>query len=366
MKPGSSLHPLGWWLWAIGVGAAALQTTNLALLLLLAAEAAYIGAVFVQGRSSREMMSAIGRLAVFVIVIRLVVQILFGQRLPGTEAFALPSIPLPSWAAGVSIGGPVTWQSLEGALESGIQLAVVLECFSLANALAHPYRLLRVLPAVLYETGLVVSVALAFTPELVQRLTDVKEARRLRGRPTRGLSGVRHMAVPVLEGGLQRSLELAAAMDARGFGRAPVKDVRTARRRTTVLGLSLAMLILGSMAIGGLGVGRGIGLVMLALGGGGVAMVFRDGERHSQRTRYRPDRFGLAEWLVSLSGVTAGIGFLLAAHFEGGTHPLLGALALPPLPLLALGACLVALLPVVLLRRGPEVRRGLESEAMAR
>ena len=366
MKPGSTLHPLAWWLWAIGVGAAALQTTNLALLALLAAEAAYVGALYVEGRSSREMISAVARLAVFVVLLRLVVQIVFGQRLPGTEAFALPSIPLPSWAAGVSIGGVVTWQSLEGALEGGIQLAVMLECFSLANALAHPYRLLRVLPAVLYETGLVVSVALAFTPELVRRLNDVKEARRLRGRPTRGISGVRHMAVPVLEGGLQRSLELAAAMDARGFGRSGHRDRRAERRRTAVLGVSVSLLILGSLALGGLGVGRTAGVAMLIIGAIGIGMAFREGERRSPRTRYRPDRFGPAEWVVGISGFLVGVGFLLAAHLDGGTRPLIGALAPPPLPLPALLACAAALLPAVVLRRSPAPARVSESEVLAR
>ena len=365
MKTGSALHPLAWWLWATGVGAAALQTTNLALLLLLAAETAYVGALFVEGRNSREMVGAVARLAVFAVIVRLVVQILFGQRLPGSEAFALPSLPLPTWAAGVSIGGVVTWQSLEGALEGGIQLAVVLECFSLANALAHPYRLLRVLPAVLYETGLVVSVALAFTPELVRRLSDVKEARRLRGRPTRGVRGVRHMAVPVLEGGLQRSLELAAAMDARGFGRSGRSDPRVARRRTAVLGVSMTMLILGSLAIGGLGAGRSAGVAMFTLGGLGVGIAFREGERRSRRTRYRPYRFGPVEWAVSLSGLLASAGFAVADHLEGGMRPLIGTLALPPLPLLALLACAVALLPATVLRRAGTPARGLESEVVA-
>ena len=96
---------------------------------------------------------------------------------------------------------------------------MILLCFGAANSLASPYRLLRSLPAVLYETGVAVTVALSFTPELVQSIGIVRQARRQRGIPTKGLRGMRGVAVPVLESALDRSLQLATSMDARGYGR---------------------------------------------------------------------------------------------------------------------------------------------------
>ena len=57
--------------------------------------------------------------------------------------FTLPRLPLPGWAAGVSIGGQVTANALVSALIVGLQLAVILLCFGAANTLASPYRLLR-------------------------------------------------------------------------------------------------------------------------------------------------------------------------------------------------------------------------------
>ena len=56
-------------------------------------------------------------------------------------------------------------------------------------------------------------------PQLLEGVTRVRAARRLRGRRHTGLRGLRGVAMPVLEGALERSVELAAAMDARGFGR---------------------------------------------------------------------------------------------------------------------------------------------------
>ncbi len=119
---------------------------------------------------------------------------------------------------------------------------MILLCFGAANSLASPYRLLRSLPAVLYETGVAVTVALSFTPELVQSIGIVRQARRQRGIPTKGLRGMRGVAVPVLESALDRSLQLATSMDARGYGRriSVGTDVSAAgqwsHRRRTVAG----------------------------------------------------------------------------------------------------------------------------------
>ena len=86
----------------------------------------------------------------------------------------------------MSIGGPVTLESILNAFVEGLQIAVILLCFGAANSLASPYRLLRSLPAVLYETGVAVTVALSFTPGLIQSIGIVRQARRQRGIPTRG------------------------------------------------------------------------------------------------------------------------------------------------------------------------------------
>ena len=106
-----------------------------------------------------------------------------------------------------------------GAVYAGLQLATMLACVGAANALANPRRLLRAVPGALYEVGVAVVVALSFSPQLVEGVSRVRAARRLRGRPHTGLRGLRGVAMPVLEGALERSVDLAAAMDARGFGR---------------------------------------------------------------------------------------------------------------------------------------------------
>ena len=68
---------------------------------------------------------------------------------------------------------------------------------------------------VIYEFGVATVIATSALPNLVQSVSRIRRARALRGdeKPS-----WRSIALPLLEDSLSRSLELAAAMDARGYG----------------------------------------------------------------------------------------------------------------------------------------------------
>src|SRR5665213_3576277 len=210
------LHPGAWWLWAGCMAGAASRTTNPILLLLIGAVAIYVVAARRTSAPWSRSIVVFLRLGLVVIVLRVLLVIVFGIRLPGHVLFTLPHVPLPSWAAGVSIGGPVTAEAILQATLQGLRLAVVLVCFGAANSLASPYRLLRCLSLILYEAGVAITVSLSFAPELVMAIGDVRAARRLRGRPTRGFSGLRGTAIPVLERARDRAHLLAWPLRSRG------------------------------------------------------------------------------------------------------------------------------------------------------
>jgi energy-coupling factor transport system permease protein len=357
------LHPGAWWLWAACMAGAASRTTNPILLLLIAGVVVYVVAA---RRTSAPWSGSIVvflRLGVIVIVLRVLLVIVFGIRLPGHVLFTLPHVPLPAWAAGVSIGGPVTAEAIIVAAVQGLRLAVVLVCFGGANSLASPYRLLRCLPAMLYEAGVAVTVSLAFAPELVMAIGDVREARRLRGRPTRGLSGLRGTAVPVLERALDRSLQLASSMDARGYGRrAPIsRGVRRWAGTATAVGILILLAgIYGVLVAGSL---PGGGIPFVAVGAVLLGVGLATSGRRTNRTRYRPDLWRIPEWMVSASG-TVVVGSLVAAALVGeqslefSVYPLTP----PGLPLLAVFGILVGLVPAwaAPVVRSPEPCRPLE------
>jgi len=215
----------------LGLATAASRTTQPLLLGLVIAVTAY---VVVARRTdapwARTYRSAL-LLGGLVIVIRMAFEVVFGTDAGTHVLLTLPSVPLPSWMAGVTIGGPVSAEGLVQAFGEGLQIAAVIACIGAASSLASPTRMLASMPAALYEVGLTVVVALTLAPQAVADVQRVHAARRLRGRPTHGIAAIRSTGLPVLEDALERSVQLAASMDARGYGRRA--HLTPAVRRTT-------------------------------------------------------------------------------------------------------------------------------------
>ncbi|MGW0675232.1 energy-coupling factor transporter transmembrane component T [Streptomyces sp. NPDC002767] len=343
---GNALHPGAWWIWALGLGTAASRTTNPLLLALLVGTAGYVVAARRTSAPWSRSYGAFVRLGMAVLGIRLAFAVLLGSPVPGSHVLVtLPEVPLPHWAQGIRIGGRVTAEGLVFALYDGLKLATLLICVGAANALANPARLLKSLPGALYEAGVAVVVALTFAPHLIADAQRLRAARRLRGRPDRGLRGLLQVALPVLEGALERSVALAAAMDARGYGR--TAEVAPAVRRTTAV-LTLGGLVgvcagtYGLLTAEGDGYGLPVLLAGLAAALGGLWL----GGRRSPRTRYRPDVWGARAWLVAGSGVAVAAGLIVSAAYDPvalrtGVVPLVA----PALPLWPAAAVLLGLLP---------------------
>ena len=341
-----AVHPGAWWLWALGLATAASRTTNPWLLLLIVAVAGHVVTARRSDAPWARSFAVFLKLGLVVLLIRVVAQVLFGSVGSGQVLVELPEVPLPAWAAGVTLGGAVTDVALAAAVTDGLRLATVLACIGAANALANPRRLLASAPAALYEVGVAVVVALSFAPSLVTSVQRIRSARRLRGRPDRGLRSIISVAMPVLEDALERSLALAAAMDSRGYGRRAGVSAGE-RRRTAVLTLTG----LGGVLVGlyGLldGTGPGwLGLPVLLVGVGVAAAALRSAGRDAVRTRYRPDPWATPEWITAGAGVLAALGGIatsLTAPAALLPDPL--PLASIPLPAMAAAGILLALLP---------------------
>ncbi len=158
------------------------------------------------------------KIGIWVIAIRTFTGILIGVPSAGRTLFTIPQIPLPTWMPGIRIGGVVTAERLIATAHDGIMLAAIIALLGAAASLASPHRLLRSLPVMVYEFGVAVVIATSVLPQLVTSSARIREAQRLRGQNNRGLQGWRRLALPLLEDALARSLDLAAAMDARGYG----------------------------------------------------------------------------------------------------------------------------------------------------
>ena len=340
------LHPVAWWLWAILLAAAAARITNpICLGLILAVD----GWVVVSRRppsSWARSYSTLLRLGGLVVVIRVVFQALFGVRTPGHTLFTIPSLVLPSWLAGVTVGGPVTADALAGAACQGLRLAAILGCVGAANALVSPFRLLRCVPAGLYEIAVAVTVAVSFTPQVISSLGQVRDARRLRGRPVSGLAGVRGLAVPVLEGALERSMALAASMDSRGFGRRAVSVPRQRLASAATLA-GLLGLAVGVYGVLDAGAPSGFGLPVVAVGSV-LVVAGLVASSYGSRSRYRPDRWSGREWLTVTVGAAALAGVVVAGWQNAASLSMpIYPLSVPDVPPVALAGLLLAALPSI-------------------
>ncbi|MEU3073301.1 energy-coupling factor transporter transmembrane component T [Streptomyces laurentii] len=342
----NAVHPGAWWLWALGLAVAASRTTNPLLLGLLVGVAGYVVAARRTDAPWARSYGAFVKLGLFVVGLRVFFSLLLGTPIPGSvELFTLPELPLPDWAQGIRIGGRVTAEQLVFALYDGLKLATLLICVGAANALANPARLLKSLPGALYEVGVAVVVAMTFAPNLVADVSRLRTARRLRGRPAGGVRALVQIGLPVLEGALERSVAVAASMDARGYGRT-AHVPRVVRRTTAVLTLGG---LLGVCA-GSYGLlaaqGAGYGLPLLVAGLAAAVAGLRLGGRRTTRTRYRPDRWGVRSCLVAGSGVAVAAAMIAAASaLPEALRPGVVPLEAPGLPVWPALAVLLGLVP---------------------
>lgn len=361
------IHAGAWWLWAIALAVTATRTTNPILLLLIVAVTGYVTVTCRPAEPWSRSYGSFLRLAAVVLVIRVLFHVVFGG-LGGTEVLVrLPEVPLPTWFAGIRLGGPVTAEGLLHAIYDGMRLGALLLCVGAANSLADPRRLLKSVPGALYEVSVAVIVALTTAPQLVVSAMRIRRARQLRGGSARGIARFTSLLVPVLEDAFDRSLAMGATMDSRGYGRAGT--VTPASRMVTgfcVIGG------LGGLALGAYGTLDTtapdlIGLPALLAGGVLGAIGLALGSRRVPRTRYRPDRWGGTETLIALSGVAATIGILIAERSGAGDLvPDFSPLAVPELPLPAAIGVVLALLPTFVARTElARPRLGSLSEATA-
>ncbi len=285
-------------------------------------------------------------LAGVVVALRVGLRVLFGGDYGTHVIFVLPELPLPDWMEGIGFGGPVTLESILAAFYDGLRLATLILCIGAANVLADARRLLRLVPNALYEIGSTLVVALTMAPQLIESVLRVRRARRIRGGSTKGFRAMLGLFMPVLQDALDRSLSLAAAMDARGYGRMAHVPVRT--RRLTG-GLVIAGL--GGICVGLYGLLDGsspgwLGLPMMVLGVTmGMAGMWLGGRR-IQRTAYRPDTWHIPETIVALTGVTSAIAMFAAGSIDpAALHPSIVPLEWPVFVPLASAGILVAMLP---------------------
>lgn len=340
------LHPIAWWAWAIGLATAASLTTNPLLLLLLMGSATAVVVARRSGHPFGRSFRLYVLLAALTVVLRVVFRIVFGGQEHGHVLVPLPEVPLPDWAAGVRLLGPVTSEALLAGLYDGLRLAAIILCVGAANSLANPKRLLASVPPALYEIGTALVVAVTIFPQLADSARRVRAAQALRGGATSGVGRLRRFLVPVLEDALERSLALAAGMDTRGYGRAGGATTRERRLTGGLLLTALTGICVGTYAWLDPTAPQVLALPMLGASVVVAVVGLVSAGRRVQRSRYRPDPWRTAE----LATVAVGIVVAILGWYVGRSQVVVaypGVDVVPYLSPLALAVGLLGALPAV-------------------
>ena len=227
-----------------------------------------------------------------------------GQRV----LFHLP----PTWPI---VGGAITLEAAVAGMVNGLALLTILIVFATFNAGVDHYQLLRSFPAFLFQVGVVLSIAITFVPQMVWSAQEIRQAQRIRGHRFRGVQDLLPLVLPLLANSLERAIQLAEAMEARGFG-----SVTESLSRRRVLGLQAGLLGALLALLGGLSVvslfsrqGRW-GWALVAGGTAGAVVILGVWGRLVRRTNYRRLRWTWRDTAVAVTSV-GGLGAVVLAQF---------------------------------------------------
>lgn len=324
----SRFHSAIWLIWLLASVAAI--STNPLLNALIMAQATLVALTCHTDSPVGRAFGLFVRLGLVLLIVRTLLSAvpIGGVSYGSTELFRLPALDLPIWLGGVRLGGITTLEMIANGFVGGMRLWAVILVFGAFNAVADHYALLRRLPRALFHAGLATTIALTFVPQVVLQYQAIRDAQRVRGHRYRSWRDALPLIVPLLAGGLERSIQLAEAMDSRGYGRVLPDQPRRGGDQWLAIG-GVTLLAIGLYAAftgpawGWLAVAAGVGLTIWALRRlGGSA----------PRTRYLRERWHGRDTLMLCAALALLIGVtLLRATGSGGLiYTTLPRIAPPP------------------------------------
>ncbi len=218
---GQTCHASTWWLAGLGLAVIAGQSNNFYAVFICIAVALGCTLFFRTNAPWAQSIRFYLSLSAFIVLVRVAFRVAFnaGGAQNDQIAFTIPALRFGlGFGAELQLFGPISFATLQAATLDGLRLAAIILAIAMATSLSNPRRLLKSTPAALYEVAAAVSVAINLAPQMIESLLRVRRARALRGR-NKGVGALASIVIPALEDTMERSLQLAASMDARGFGR---------------------------------------------------------------------------------------------------------------------------------------------------
>jgi energy-coupling factor transport system permease protein len=212
------------------------------------------------------------------------------------------------------VGGPITLEAVMAGVVNGLALLTILVVFAAFNAVVDHYQLLRATPSFLFQAGVIISIAITFVPQMMLSSKEIREAQRIRGHRFRGIRDLLPLIMPLLANSLERAIQLAETMEARGFAGA----MQPLSRRQAVLAqagtlAALLSLLAGLFLLVYAPQHSAWGWALASLGGGGLLAIFWLQGRRVQQTRYRRPAWLARDTLVVAASLAV-IGIVVVAR----------------------------------------------------
>ncbi len=240
------LNPLDKLAWVVSISVVALIFNHPGYLLLL-----FLSTLspVVAAKVWREWVSFLNPafyLCLAIIVINVLVSY-HGSHVLWQAPFRVPVIGIPV----------VTLETLFFGVGMSWRLLTIISAFTILTLTIHPDDIMQAMlkMKIPYKSMLVISLSTRFVPTLVddaERISDIQRSRGLeldRGNLVRRIRSRTAVIIPLLSNSLDRTVQLAEAMEARAFGsgekRVFFKGLKLTRLDALVLTFSLSPLLLG-------------------------------------------------------------------------------------------------------------------------
>ncbi len=336
------LHPLAWLIWVAASVVVLSLTRNPAYLLLLLMCVSVTLHEALQADDAPSLPLSPLRFALVVITVSALFNALtahFGQ----TVLFTLPGwLPL--------LGGPVTLEALIYGALSGLVLTGFFIAWTVLFVAVPTQALIRLIPRAFYPAGVVLTIAIAFVPTTFAQFHQIREAQAMRGHRVRGLRDWLPLLLPLLVGGLERALQLAEAMTARGFASQGAAS-RGQTRLRWLLAAGMAVLLAGLLARLVWSQQAAAGAALLLAGAALVVIGVIAQGRTVARTVYRPRPWTGRDWLIVAASAAAVLVYLLPASRASLAYSPYPQLAPPLVDPVVVLATLALLAPAALMVR---------------
>jgi energy-coupling factor transport system permease protein len=227
------IHTYAWIVWLIS-GLVIITTTRNPLIILLVDLILIIFQIWITPDAGKILSTSL-RFGISVLTLSTILN-MFISRFGETILFSIPtSIPL--------LGGNYTFEAVIYGLTNGLILIGMFTLFMILNQVVAVHSLVRLIPQAFHPVAVVTTIALTFIPASQKQFQAIREAQAIRGQQLKKLRDWLPLIIPLLIGGLERAMQIAEAMTARGFS--AQTESKPTRFERALLPLGLLLIILG-------------------------------------------------------------------------------------------------------------------------